>query len=35
MNEIKQFKLTNKIFVLCMKEIEISTERRLSQVASK
>lgn len=34
MNEIKQFKLTNKIFVLCMKGIEISTGRRLSQVAS-
>ena len=34
MNEIKQFKLTNKIFVLCMKGIEISTGRRLSQVAN-
>lgn len=33
MDEIKPFGLKNKIFVLCMKGIEISTGRRLSQVA--
>lgn len=34
MNEIKNYNLKNKIFVLCMKGIEISTGRRLSQVAN-
>lgn len=34
MDELKQYELTNKIFVLCMKGIEISTGRRLSQVAN-
>lgn len=34
MDEIKPMDLTNKIFVLCMKGIEITTGRRLSQVAN-
>lgn len=34
MEEIKPFEVTDKIFVLCMKGIEISTGRRLSQVAN-
>ncbi|WP_455718899.1 NAD(P)H-dependent glycerol-3-phosphate dehydrogenase [Anaerosporobacter sp.] len=34
MDEIKQYELTDKIFVLCMKGIEISTGRRLSQIAN-
>lgn len=34
MNELKPLKLCNKIFVLCMKGIEIETGRRLSQVAA-
>lgn len=34
MNELKQYELTDKIFVLCMKGIEISTGRRLSQIAN-
>lgn len=34
MDEIKILKPENKIFVLCMKGIEISTGRRLSQVAT-
>ncbi len=33
MESIKYLKLENKIFVLCMKGIEISTGRRLSEVA--
>lgn len=32
-DEIKPFGVKNKIFVLCMKGIEISTGRRLSQIA--
>ena len=34
MDEIKVLKTQNKVFVLCMKGIEISTGRRLSQVAN-
>ena len=34
MDEIKPFEVKGKIFVLCMKGIEISTGRRLSQVAN-
>jgi glycerol-3-phosphate dehydrogenase (NAD(P)+) len=34
MEELNNLELTNKIFVLCMKGIEISTGRRLSQVAN-
>jgi glycerol-3-phosphate dehydrogenase (NAD(P)+) len=34
MEEIKQQNITDKIFVLCMKGIEITTGRRLSQVAN-
>lgn len=34
MEELEPFELQNKIVVLCMKGIEISTGRRLSQVAS-
>jgi len=34
MDEIKPLNIKNKIFVLCMKGIEISTGRRLSQVAN-
>lgn len=34
MEELKKYNLKNKIFVLCMKGIEISTGRRLSQVAN-
>lgn len=34
MEEMKQYELTDKIFVLCMKGIEISTGRRLSQIAN-
>lgn len=34
MDELKPLNLKNKIFVLCMKGIEISTCRRLSQVVS-
>lgn len=34
MDEIKQYELTDKIIVLCMKGIEISTGRRLSQIAN-
>ncbi len=33
MDELKIYKPKNKVFVLCMKGIEIATERRLSQVA--
>ena len=33
MNELKPLQLKNKIFVLCMKGIEIATGRRLSEVA--
>ena len=33
MDELKPYELRNKIFILCMKGIEISTGRRLSQVA--
>ncbi|MEA5017809.1 MAG: NAD(P)H-dependent glycerol-3-phosphate dehydrogenase [Erysipelotrichaceae bacterium] len=33
MDELKKYKPKNKVFVLCMKGIEIATERRLSQVA--
>ena len=34
MEELKTYHLTNKIFVLCMKGIEIGTGRRLSQIAT-
>jgi glycerol-3-phosphate dehydrogenase (NAD(P)+) len=34
MDELKVLNLRHKIFVLCMKGIEISTGRRLSQVAN-
>lgn len=34
MDEIKQLNITEKTFVLCMKGIEITTGRRLSQVAN-
>ncbi|MBE6729534.1 MAG: glycerol-3-phosphate dehydrogenase [Ruminococcaceae bacterium] len=34
-DELKQFDIKNKIFVLCMKGIEISTGRRLSQIAEE
>lgn len=34
MDELKALNLKNKIFILCMKGIEISTGRRLSQVAN-
>ncbi len=34
MDELKQYELTEKIVVLCMKGIEISTGRRLSQIAN-
>ncbi|QHQ62012.1 NAD(P)H-dependent glycerol-3-phosphate dehydrogenase [Anaerocolumna sedimenticola] len=34
MDELKEYNLKNKIIVLCMKGIEISTGRRLSQVAN-
>lgn len=34
MDEIKGFKLKNKIFVLCMKGIEIATGRRLTEIVS-
>ncbi|MEA5027165.1 MAG: NAD(P)H-dependent glycerol-3-phosphate dehydrogenase [Erysipelotrichaceae bacterium] len=33
MDELKPYNLVNKTFVLCMKGIEISTGRRLSQIA--
>lgn len=33
MDELKPLRLQNKIFVLCMKGIEVSTGRRLSQIA--
>lgn len=32
-DELKEYNIKNKIFVLCMKGIEISTGRRLSQIA--
>lgn len=35
MEEINQFKIKNKTFVLCMKGLEIDTGRRLSQIASE
>lgn len=35
MNELKPFQLENKIFVLCMKGIEIGTGRRLSQIVEE
>lgn len=35
MNELMEYKLTNKIFVLCMKGIEISSLKRLSQIVSE
>lgn len=34
MDELKQYELMDKIVVLCMKGIEISTGRRLSQIAN-
>ncbi len=34
MDELQVFQLKNKIFILCMKGIEITTGRRLSQVAT-
>lgn len=34
MDELKPYELMDKIFVLCMKGIEISTGRRLSQIAN-
>ena len=34
MTQLQTMKLQNKIFVLCMKGIEIGTGRRLSQIAS-
>ena len=34
-NEINRFSLKNKTFVLCMKGIEISTGRRLSEIAKE
>ncbi len=34
MDELKAYELMDKIFVLCMKGIEISTGRRLSQIAN-
>ncbi|WP_167956595.1 NAD(P)H-dependent glycerol-3-phosphate dehydrogenase [Anaerosporobacter faecicola] len=34
MDELKQYELMDKILVLCMKGIEISTGRRLSQIAN-
>jgi glycerol-3-phosphate dehydrogenase (NAD(P)+) len=34
MDELKPYELADKIFVLCMKGIEISTGRRLSQIAN-
>lgn len=34
LEEVKKLNVTNKIFVLCMKGIEITTGRRLSQVAN-
>ena len=34
MDELIEYNLKNKLFVLCMKGIEISTGRRLSQVAN-
>lgn len=34
MNELKPLDLKNKIFVLCMKGIEVETGRRLSQITS-
>ncbi len=33
-DELKEYNIKNKIFVLCMKGIEISTGRRLSQIAT-
>ncbi|MDD4642718.1 MAG: NAD(P)H-dependent glycerol-3-phosphate dehydrogenase [Erysipelotrichaceae bacterium] len=33
MDELKSYHLVNKIFILCMKGIEISTGRRLSEIA--
>lgn len=33
MEELKQYDLKNKIFILCMKGIEITTGKRLSQIA--
>lgn len=35
MEELRPFQLKNKTFVLCMKGIEVSTGRRLSQVVSE
>lgn len=35
MKEIKKYSLKNKIFILCMKGIEISTKKRLSQVVTE
>lgn len=35
MEELQKYDLENKIFVLCMKGIEISTTKRLSQVVSE
>lgn len=32
MEELKSYQLTNKVFVLCMKGIEIATGRRLSEI---
>ncbi len=35
MNEIKPLELKNKVFVLCMKGIEIGTGKRLSEIAAE
>ena len=35
MNELKPYKLRNKTFILCMKGIETSTGRRLSQIVEE
>lgn len=35
MEELREYSLKNKIFILCMKGIEISTRKRLSQVVSE
>lgn len=35
MEKLAQFELKNKIIALCMKGIEITTGRRLSQIATE
>lgn len=35
MRELEKYKLENKIFVLCMKGLEVETGRRLSQIAEE